>query len=112
MIELDVLIDIGIDVFLLLLHVLHLHDWIMILKGKRRANGKNIVLLSALGAIELLHILADEVLYEMHLIDNPFVGIRLALKFAALLFYGIFILTESLIYKKEKREGKRAEIEE
>ncbi len=107
--HLDVWIDVGIDVLFLVLHALHLYEWVLILQKKRRAKKKNVLLLSSLCCIELLHILADEALYEMHLIDNPFIGFRLALKIIALLFYGVFIVTETVLYVKEKKEDKACE---
>ena len=107
MLDLEVLIDGGIDVVLLFLHVFHLRDWFLLLKNKREAEKKNIIILCSLGTFELFHILADELLYEMHLIRKPFLGIRLILKILAVLSYGVFIATEVIHAYREKKEEKK-----
>lgn len=107
--EMEVWIDVGIDILFLVLHALHLKEWILILKGRRQPNKNNMVLLSVLCGIEGMHLLADEVLLELHMIENPFVGIRLGIKILTILFYFVFFITELICYRKDRKKGTDAE---
>ncbi len=102
--KIDVFIDIGVDVLFLFLHILHLREWILILQKKREPRINNIFLLLLLFGIELLHVLAEDVLFEFGLIEDPFVSFRLILKIIVLLLYVVFAVTELYCYRKVKKE--------